>query len=131
VLAVDFPVDTVLLRRLYVLFFVERDRRRVHLAGVTASPTAAWVVQQARNLMMDLDSRAATLRLLIRDREARFTAAFDAVSTAVGIEILRTPVRALHPQVLVGLDSHGGRGAAEASAGLWPVGGRTAPCLHM
>lgn len=89
-----FTVDTVFLKRIYVLFFVELATRRVHLAGVTAHPTGAWVVQQARNLLMELEARADTLRFLLHDRDTKFTAAFDVVFTAVGIEVIRTPPQA-------------------------------------
>src|SRR5438552_15454204 len=95
VLAVDFVhVDTVLLRRLYALIVIEHGTRRVHLGGVTANPTGEWTVQQARNLAMSLDERFADFTFLIRDRGSNFTASFDAVFAASGIQILRTAVRA-------------------------------------
>jgi hypothetical protein len=80
-LACDFfTVDTVLLKRIYVLFFVELATREVHVVGVTTHPTGVWVAQQARNLLLDLDQRATGLRFLLRDRDRKLTAAFDAVS---------------------------------------------------
>ena len=94
-LACDFlTVETIGLSRLYVLFVIELDRRRVWLAGVTANPTGAWVAQQARELLMDMGAQAGRFQLLIRDRDAKFTAAFDHVFTADGIRVVRTPVRA-------------------------------------
>jgi putative transposase len=95
ILAVDFlHVDTVLLNRLYVLVFIEHGTRRMHIGGITAYPTGAWTVQQARNLALDLGDRFGDFRFLIRDRGSNFTAAFDAVFQATGITILRTAVQA-------------------------------------
>jgi hypothetical protein len=89
-----FTVDTVFLRRIYVLFFIELATRRVYLAGVTPHPTGAWVAQQARNVLMDIEDRVDRLRFLLRDRDGKFTAGFDAVFTAVGTNVIRTPPQA-------------------------------------
>ena len=89
-----FTVDTVLLRRLYVPFFIELDTRRVHLTGVSAHPTGAWIVQQARNLSGDLARRIRPVKYLIRDRDTKFSTSFDEIFASDGIRIIRTPVRA-------------------------------------
>ena len=95
IIAVDFVhVDTVLLRRVYALVVVEHGTRRAHLAGITAHPDGAWTTQAARNLVMDLSQRAATVRFLIRDRAGQFTGSFDAVFKAEGIRVLRSPPQA-------------------------------------
>jgi transposase InsO family protein len=95
ILAADFVhVDTVLLRRIYALIVIEHGTRRVHLAGITANPDAAWTTQAARNLLMDLGQRAASIKFLIRDRAGQFADCFDAVFTADGIRILASPPQA-------------------------------------
>jgi putative transposase len=93
-LACDFfTVDTVLLRRLYVLFFIELDTRQVHLSGVTTNPAGEWVIQQARNLSLDLTERSRSAKFLIRDRDTKFTSSFDEVFRTEGVRTIKTPVR--------------------------------------
>jgi hypothetical protein len=95
ILAADFQhVDTVLLKRMYVLVFIEHGSRRMHLGGATAHPTGDWTVQQARNLALTLGERFEDIRFLIRDRGSNFTASFDAVFQAAGTRIVRTAVQA-------------------------------------
>jgi transposase InsO family protein len=92
-LACDFfTVETISLRRFYVLFFIELDSRRVHLAGCTTNPTGAWVTQQARNL--SFTGLLDRMRFLVHDRDSKFTAAFDQVFRSEGINVIQTPIRA-------------------------------------
>ena len=92
-LACDFfTVETISLRRFYVLFFIELESRRVHLAGCTASPTGAWVTQQARNL--SFTGVFERMRFLIHDRDSKFTASFEEIFRSEGIRIIHTPIRA-------------------------------------
>jgi len=93
ILACDFfTVETVVLKTLYVLFFIELSTRRVHLAGVTAHPDSAWVTQQARNLA--IGERLGDVGFLVRDRDAKFSGPFDEVFQSEGIRVIRTPIRA-------------------------------------
>jgi putative transposase len=94
IVATDFfHVDTVLLRLYCVLFVIEVDRRVVHVLGVTANPNGPWVAQVARNFSTDLEAAGKRFRFLIRDRDTKFTASFDAVFASISIEAIRTPVR--------------------------------------
>ena len=91
-LATDFlTVDTVFFRRLYVLVFIELDSRRVHLAGVTAHPTAAWVTQQARNLALRMEDALADRTFLLHDRDALFAGSFEQVFRSEGLRVIKTP----------------------------------------
>ena len=89
-----FSVDTVSLRRLYVLFFIHHGTRRVFLAGMTTNPTRDWVTQCARNVTEDLRDAGVAVRYLLRDRDGKFGPSFDAVWQGEGASVLRSPVRA-------------------------------------
>jgi putative transposase len=160
-IAVDFlTVDTIWLRRLYVLFFIEVATRRVHFAGCTAHPHEEWVIQRARQVSWTLSDRAEPIRFLIRDRDRKFTRRFDEVFQGSGIRVVRTPIQA--PQangiaerfvrtvrsecldwllvlnarhaerVLAVFIDHYNRHRAHRSLKLMPPDGRSVPehCLH-
>ena len=92
IVATDFfCVDTVTLKRLYVLFFIEVDTRRVHLAGITTNPTGAWTLQAARNLLMDYER---PVRFVIHDGAGQYSPAFDTVFRSIGADPITTPPRA-------------------------------------
>jgi putative transposase len=89
-----FTVETIRLKTLHVLFFVHLSTRRIVAAGVTAHLDSVWVTQQARNAAMDLDDRGVSIRLLLRDHDAKFTRGFDDVFRSEGGQVLRTPIQA-------------------------------------
>jgi putative transposase len=94
-LACDFfTVETAWLKRIYVLFFLSLERRRVEFVACSPNPTGAWTAQQARNLLMTLDDQQQPLRLLIHDRDAKFSGAFDHVFQSEGIAVIHTPIQA-------------------------------------
>jgi putative transposase len=95
IIACDFfTVDSAFLRRYYVLFFIELQSRRVHIAGVSANPNGAWVAQQARNFAWSLADRGRPIRFLIHDHDSKLGRCFDEVFRNEGIEVVRTPIRA-------------------------------------
>jgi putative transposase len=94
-LACDFlTVDTVLLRRLYVLVFICIGSRRIEYVACTSNSDGVWMLQQVHNLLMDLDDRGKRPRLLIHDRDSKFSRAFETVFRSNGMRVIRTPVRA-------------------------------------
>jgi putative transposase len=92
-----FTVETLTLQTLYVLFFIEIGTRRIHLAGSTRHPTAAWVRQQARQLVWKLQEEGKGMRFLLRDRDRKFPTSFDTVFTSEGIEAMLTPIERQTP----------------------------------
>jgi putative transposase len=89
-----FTVDLLNGAKVYCLAVIEHASRWIHVLGATANPSASWVIQQARNLILDLDGHAETIKFLVRDRDAKFVAAFDAVFQCTGIRVIKTPVQA-------------------------------------
>jgi putative transposase len=94
-LACDFlTVETVWLTRIYVLFFISLGRRRIEYVACTTNPDGRWVAEQARNLLLTLSDRQRPFRVLLHDRDSKFSGGFDAVFQSEGIRIIRTPIRA-------------------------------------
>ncbi len=92
-LACDFfTVETIRLQTLYVFFFIEVGTRRAHLAGITAHPTQAWVSQQARQIVWNLQTQQQTFTHVIRDNDGKYGTVFDAVFASEGIETVHTKI---------------------------------------
>jgi putative transposase len=118
ILACDFfTVDTVWLRRLYVLVFLSIGSRRVEYVACTSNPNTVWMLQQARNLLMELHDRARRVRFLIHDRDRKFPRAFDALLASAQIGVIRTPVQA--PNANAHMDAGSAASAVNASTGCW------------
>ena len=95
ILACDFfTIETLFLKTLYVLFFIDLGTRQVHFAGCTDHPTKSWVTQQARQMAWRLEARDTPMRFLIHDRDTKFTQSFDALFRSERLKIIRTPYRA-------------------------------------
>ena len=95
ILALDFfTSDLVNGAKVYVLAVIEHGSRRVWVLGATEHPVQAWVVQQARNLLMDLEDAGTRVKFVLHDRDASFAAAFDAVFRAAGVRVIRSAVQA-------------------------------------
>lgn len=111
-------MDTILLRRIYVLIAVEHGCRRARLPGVSAHPTGAWTTHAARNLLMDIAERVTNLKFVLRDRDSRFSRAFAAVFAADGIRVLTSPPGA--PRANAICETHDRKPcAASCSTGFW------------
>jgi hypothetical protein len=89
-----FTVETIRLKTLYLLFFIELGTRRVHVMGATAHPDSTWVTQQARNLAVIREPGTSPARFLIRDRDSKYSGPFDEVFRTEGMEVILTPIRA-------------------------------------
>ena len=89
-----FTVETAFLKTLYLLFFIEVGSRRVRVSVSTSSPNSVFVTQQTRNLAMSLSDEGASIKLLIRDRDAKFSRSFDDVFASEGVRVIRTLIRA-------------------------------------
>jgi putative transposase len=87
----DHTIESLFLKTLFVLFFIEVRTRKVYLAGCTQHPTATWVTQQARNLAWPLQDRTLPVRMVLHDRDSKFSPSFDAVFRSEGLEVLHTP----------------------------------------
>ena len=95
ILACDFfTVEIFFLQTLYVFFFIELGNRRVHFAGCTEHPTSAWLNQQARQVLWNLEGRTPRIHFLIHDNDSKFTEVFDTIFVAECIHVIHTPVRA-------------------------------------